>query len=130
MVSCPYSIKMPKTYEYEDPIRLRLIEELKEVARKNNAKIWRAIARELSRSRKNRCSVNIWKINKYTSKGDVVVVPGKLLGDGTLDHKVEIAAFRFTESAKKKIEAAGGCVRTIPELVKKNPMGSNVIIMS
>jgi len=121
---------MPKTHEYEDPTRLKLIEELKEASRENNAKIWRAIAKELSRSRRNRRSVNIWRINRYTSKGDMVVVPGKLLGDGILDHKVEIAAFRFTESAKKKIEAAGGCVRTIPELMKKNPLGSGVIIMS
>lgn len=120
---------MPKTHEYENPDRLKLIDELKEASRGNNAKIWAAVAKELSRSRKNRRSVDIWRINRYTSKGDTVIVPGKLLGDGILDHKVKIAAFSFTESARKKVDVVGGKVMTIPELIKKNPRGSGVRII-
>jgi len=113
---------MPRTFEYEDPIRLELINELKVIARK-------AVARELSRSRKNRREVNIWRINKHTKKGETVVVPGKVLGDGSLDHKLEIAAFKFTQSAKEKIKKAGGKFMSISELIKKNPKGSNVRII-
>ena len=120
---------MPRTFEYEDPIRLELINELKVIARKEDAKIWRAVARELSRSRKNRRKVNIWRINKHTKKGETVVVPGKVLGDGSLDHKLEIAAFKFTQSAKEKIKKAGGKFMSISELIKKNPKGSNVRII-
>ena len=121
---------MPRTFEYEDPIRLELINELKAIARKEDAKIWRAVARELSRSRKNRREVNIWRINKHTKKGETVVVPGKVLGDGSLDHKLEIAAFKFTQSAKEKIKKAGGKFMSISELIKKNPKGSNVRIIA
>jgi large subunit ribosomal protein L18e len=120
---------MPKTYEQEDPNRLKLIEDLKEASNRNDAGIWKAVAKELSRSRRNRRSVDIWRINRYTSKGDTVVVPGKLLGDGALDHKVNVAAFRFTESVRKKVELTGGDLMTIQELIKKNPKGSGVKIM-
>ena len=102
---------------------------LRETSRKDNAGIWKTLAERLSSSRKNRCSVNIQKINRCTKDGDTVVVPGKLLGDGVLDHKVVVAAFNFSESAKKKIESSGGKIMSIPELVKKNPKGSNVVII-
>lgn len=102
---------------------------MKEASREDNAKIWGAVAEELSKSRGNRRSVNIGRVNRHTSKGDTVVVPGKLLGYGILDHKVEIAAFRFAESAKKKVEVAGGKIMTIPDLMKKNPRGSGVRII-
>ncbi len=62
-------------------------------------------------------------------KGETVVVPGKVLGDGSLDHKLEIAAFKFTQSAKEKIKKAGGKFMSISELIKKNPKGSNVRII-
>lgn len=120
---------MPKTFEYEDPLRLELIDKLKETARKEDVRIWKAIAKELSRSRRNRRVVNIGEINKHTRNGDVVIVPGRVLGDGILDHKIEIAAFKFTENAKEKIEKLGGKFMSISELMKKNPKGSNVRLM-
>jgi large subunit ribosomal protein L18e len=120
---------MPRTFEYEDPVRVGLIEELKAVARKEDARIWQVVARELGRSRKNRREINIWRINKKTKKGETVVVAGKVLSDGDLDHKLEIAAFKFTDNAREKIEKAGGKSMSIPELVKKNPKGSNVRII-
>ncbi len=121
--------KMPRTYEYQDPGRLELIKELKRVAKKENAKIWKAVAKELSRSRKNRREVNVYKINRFTNENEVVVVPGKVLGSGNLEHKVEVAAFKFTQGAKEKIEQAGGKISSIQELVRKNPKGSNVRII-
>ena len=119
---------MPRTHEFEDPGRLELVDELKAIARKNDAKIWRVIARELSRSRKNRREVNLWRINRCAKKGDTLVVPGKVLSEGILDqdHKVTIAAFKFTGNAKEKIEKLGGKTMSISELVRKNPKGSNV----
>lgn len=117
---------MPRTHEFEDPGRLELVDELKAIARKNDAKIWKVMARELSRSRKNRREVNLWGINRCAKKGDTLVVPGKVLSEGTLDHKVDIAAFKFTSDAKKKIEKLGGKTMSISELVRKNPKGSNV----
>ena len=62
--------------------------------------------------------VNLWKINKYTKKGEAVIVQGKVLGEGLLEHPVSIAAESFSESAKKKIKGAGGKIITKQEAEK------------
>jgi len=59
----------------------------------------------------------------------VAVIPGKALGAGIIDHPVTVAAFNFSEKAKRKIEAAGGKCLTIEELAEANPKGSNVKIL-
>jgi large subunit ribosomal protein L18e len=120
---------MSKMVEFRNPERVKLVEELNVAARDKKAAVWEAVAEQLAKSGKNRCAVNIWRINKFTAKGDTVVVPGKILGDGIIDHKVSIAAFNVSESAKKKIESAGGSVMTIRELMKKNPEGSGIILV-
>ncbi|OYT27767.1 MAG: 50S ribosomal protein L18e [Candidatus Altiarchaeales archaeon ex4484_96] len=119
-----------RTHYAEDVNRLKLIEELKKAAKEKEAAVWDKIAEELSRSRRNRRCVNVWKINRYTEKGDIALIPGKVMGDGILDHKVEVAAFKFTENAKQKIKSYGGKTISIPELLKKNPKGSKIKIIS
>jgi large subunit ribosomal protein L15 len=41
----------------------------------------------------------------------------KVLGDGELDHPLTVRAHKFSESARAKIEAAGGSVEVIPTKV-------------
>lgn len=50
----------------------------------------------------------------------------KILGDGELDKALDVTAHAFSETAKKKIEAAGGKMTVLPgkKLVVKNKMGS------
>lgn len=120
---------MPRTFEYKDPIRIGLIEELKKASKENKAGIWESIARELSRSRRNRKEVNIRRLNQHTSDNETAIVPGKLLGDGNLDHKITVAAFRLTEGAKEKVEKSGGKIISIQDLIKKNPKGSKIKII-
>ncbi len=62
----------------------------------------------MQKSRSRRAEVNVGKISKLTKKGDSIVVPGKVLGTGAIDHAVTVAANNFSESARRKIEAAGG----------------------
>lgn len=55
----------------------------------------------------------------------------KVLGDGKLDHALNVTAHKFTESARAKIEAAGGKV-TVIELPKRGrgkrtPKGSQPV---
>jgi len=120
---------MVRSIEFRDPGRLELIRALEDASKSNQSNIWSAVAYELSRVRRNRREVNVCRINKYTGDGDVVVVPGKVLGDGILSHKVEVAAYRFTAGAQKKIEGAGGKTMTISELLKRNPKGSKIKLM-
>lgn len=106
-----------------------VIKDLRMAAKAEEAAIWDAVANGLSRARKNRSEVNIYKINKFTSKDDRVIVPGKVLGSGKLNHRVDVAAFQFTLKAKEEIEGTGGSALSIQELIKKNSKGSGVKII-
>jgi large subunit ribosomal protein L18e len=56
-------------------------------------------------------------------------VPGKILGTGTLDHAVTIAALDSSSKAAEKLKAAKARYTSIMELAEKNPTGSNVKII-
>jgi large subunit ribosomal protein L18e len=107
----------------------KTIRELYKLSRQNKAPIWRAVAEELEKPRRQRRVVNVSRINRYTSDGDIVVVPGKVLGAGTIDHPVIVAAAAFSKTAVEKIKAAGGEAIHILELARRNPRGSNVKII-
>jgi len=112
-----------------NPELLSLIRSLRKYARENEADIWRAVAEKLAVARSRKVSVNLSRINRYSGDGDAVVVPGKVLGAGKLNHPVTVAAFEFSEQAKAKILKAKGKCLSIEELMKKNPKGSNVKII-
>ncbi|WP_456369023.1 50S ribosomal protein L18e [Thermococcus sp.] len=107
----------------------RLIRALKKKSNEEGVRIWKDIAWRLERPRRQRAEVNVSKINRYTKDGDTVVVPGSVLGAGKLEHRVVVAAWKFSETAKKKILEVGGEAITIEELMERNPKGSGVIIM-
>jgi len=87
------------------------------------------VADRLSRSRRRSIAVNISRLNRYTKDGETVVVPGKVLGAGKMDHPVHVAAFAFSEGARLKILKAKGKCLSILELAEKNPKGTNVKII-
>ena len=108
-----------------NPNLFKLIRDLRKLSKQKNANIWRRIADDLERPARQRREVNIERINRVTKDKDVIVVPGKVLGYGNLDHNVKVAAFRFSEEAKKKLKNA----ITIQELMKENSKGSKVRII-
>lgn len=118
-----------KKIKKTDPNLVFLIESLKRESREKGVGIWRDIAQRLERSSKNWSEVNLSKLERYTQEGDVIVVPGKVLGAGDLNKKLTVAAYKFSGSARKKIEDAGGKSLTIAQLVQEAPDGSGVTIM-
>ena len=108
-----------------NPLLKKLINRLKAQSNKENAPIWERVAKDLSKPSRIRREVNLIKINDNTKENDIVLVPGKVLGTGELDHKVTVAAWNFSESAKQKINKT----LSIEELMKKNPKGSKVKII-
>ncbi|NHJ02254.1 MAG: 50S ribosomal protein L18e [Candidatus Heimdallarchaeota archaeon] len=112
-----------------DPNKIALIRKLRSAATKNQAKIWKILASELSKSNRKRVAINLSQINRNSSKGDIILVPGKVLGAGNLGHNLEIAAESFSESAQLKIQETGGSCISIEELLNKNPSGSGVRLM-
>lgn len=103
---------------------VNLINDLKKLSLDQKVNIWKRIAEDLERPTRNRREVNLEKLNRYTKANETVIVPGKLLGDGEIGHKLKVAAFRFSEKAREKVNAV-----SIRELMKENPKGKGVRIM-
>lgn len=118
-----------KKIRKKNPNLVELISELEKKARENEAPIWRDVARRLESPSRNWAEVNVGKIARYAAENETIVVAGKVLGAGDIDKKVTIAAYRSSESSRKKVESAGGRVISLRALVEENPKGSNVRIM-
>jgi len=112
-----------------NPYLRELIKKLREKYVETKAAIWRDVAEKLERPRRKRVEINLRQIDRHAKENDVILVPGVVLGDGKLTKPLTIVAWRFSKSAAKKIEEAGGKVMEIEELMKINPNGSNVRIM-
>ncbi len=93
---------------------------------KTRIKIWRKISKKLGGPRKNKVSPNLYRINKKTKENDVIVIPGKILGMGELNHTLTIACLECSNSARKKIISSGSKLISIEELLEQNPKGSGV----
>jgi large subunit ribosomal protein L18e len=112
-----------------NPELLETVKFLKVKAREGKAEIWTVAAEQLSRPRGRRAVLDLNHISRASSADSVVLVPGKVLGDGMLKHPVVVGAFHFSATARAKIEEAGGKCITIQDLVAKYPKGSNVQIL-
>ncbi len=106
-----------------------LIQALKTLAIQKDVSLWKRIATELEKSTRARREVNVYKLDLFAKEGELVIVPGKVLGSGALSKKVVVAALSFSTSAKDKILANKGEVLTITQLMEKNPQASKVRIM-
>jgi len=113
----------------QNPELLKLIRSLRKKARENDAPIWRDVANRLSASKRRRLAVNLSRLSRHTKEKETVVVPGKVLGAGRLEHPLTVAAFGFSDEARSKIVQVRGKCLPISELLENNPRGSNVKIM-
>lgn len=112
-----------------NPVLIGLIRELKENSIGQKVNIWNKIASDLQRSTRKRRIVNLSKINRYSKENETIIVPGKVLGSGILDHKLTISAYQFSNSAKEKITKAGAKIIPLPELIKESPKGKSIRII-
>ena len=112
-----------------NPEIIKLIRFLKKQSKEKEAGVWLDVAEYLSKPSRHRVAVNLSRINRHTAKSDTIVVPGKVLGSGVIDHAITVAAFNLSAKAKEKLIAAKGKYLSIAELVEKNPKGSNVKII-
>ena len=93
---------------------------------KTKRRIWKKVSKKLSGPRRNQVEANLYRINKKTKNNDIIVVPGKILGLGELDHKLTIACLTSSKSAKRKIEVSGSKLISIEVLLEQNPKGENI----
>lgn len=111
-----------------NPVLQDLIRELKKKSAEHKVHIWKRIAEDLERPSRNRRVVNLYKINKYTKDKDTVIIPGKVLSVGELDHNVTVAAFCFSGTAAEKINKIGKAI-AIKELIQESPKGKHIRII-
>jgi large subunit ribosomal protein L18e len=109
---------------------VRLVESLYTISAKERSPIWRDVAMRLEKSVGNRAVINLSRLDRYTKEGDVVVVPGKVLGMGRISKKITISAYSLSSSAVAKLEQAGCKLYDLRSLARDNPKGSGIRLMS
>lgn len=96
-----------------EPLRA-LIEKLKERQAVTKENVWGSIAEALNRPRRKSFEIELSKLDKYEG---MVVVPGIVLGAGTVSKPMEVYAIRFTKPARAGIEKAGGKCRLMQDVL-------------
>ena len=120
---------MPKRTGTTDPNVLELIHNLKRKTSETKAALWKTVAEKIEKPRRQRAAVNLSKISRHSKANDVIVVPGSVLSAGNLNHKVTIAALKFSEGAKEKITTSNGKHISIAELLESNHEVSKIKII-
>jgi large subunit ribosomal protein L18e len=95
------------------------------LAKKNPA--WMEVASLLTTPGRKSKGINLSNIE--SSKGSVIVVCGKVLGQGEITKKIKVAAMKFSKNAEEKLKAAGCEILKISEEIKNNKDAKGVIIL-
>lgn len=112
-----------------NPIVLHMARDLKHASTKNDAPIWSKMAELALKPSSIRRTINVNKINEFTKEGDVIFHPGKVLGMGTISHKITVSSFSISNTAAKKITEAGGMIISYKEIIEKFPTGRGVKVL-
>ncbi|KAI3626991.1 hypothetical protein GLX27_001342 [Malassezia furfur] len=126
----------------EDPYLLLLVKLYRFLARRTDSRFNKTVLRRLFMSKVNRPPVSVSRV-VYLSRNQggvakeasetpkTVVVVGTITDDNRLLEvpKLSIAALRFTNTARARIEAAGGEAITLDQLAMRAPTGSNTVLL-
>ena len=108
---------------------IRMASDLKKASTKKDAPIWRKLAEYALKPSIARRDINLNRINELTKENDTVVFPGKVLGTGTVSHKITLCAFSISNAAAAKVLENGGKLITHVDLIKQNPTGKGVVLL-
>ncbi len=108
---------------HKNPVYREIIGKLEEKGREEKKPIFTALAKELNRPRRKRFEVNLGRINRYANENDHIIVPGTVLGEGAIEKAVNVAALRFSASAREAIEGKGGKCLTFEDLLQHGMRG-------
>jgi len=120
---------MARKLKKTNPALIALIHELKKHSLEKDIQLWKDIAKRLEKPLRNWPVVTLDHLDKTVQEKETALVPGKVLSQGQLSKKIQVAAWSFSEQSKEKIKKAGGTSLTIEELIKKNPDGKNIRIV-
>jgi large subunit ribosomal protein L18e len=120
---------MGKRINKTNPNLVELIKALKDKYAIEGSAIWKDVAKRLEKATRRRAEINLSSINRYSTEDETVLIPGKVLASGFLDHKVKVVALNFSNTAKEKIEDIGGECISIKDIMELNPKGNNIRIL-
>ena len=108
---------------------IQMVKILHGASKKNNAPIWDRLADLALKPTRAKRTINLGQLDKFVSDNDIVVVPGKVLGTGSLSHKITLCSFSISTTGAKKITESGGKILDISQIIKNNPTGKGVKII-
>lgn len=108
---------------------VRMARDLKRASRANDAPIWAKLAEYALKPSVARRVINVKRIGELTRDGDTVVFPGKVLGTGSISHKITLFAFSISNAAADKIMASGGRIVSHRTAAEQNPTGTGVVML-
>jgi large subunit ribosomal protein L18e len=120
---------MPRQVMQTDGVIADTVWALRMASKSTKAPLWKDMERRLLNARSNRREVNVDKLSKFTQEGDVIIVPGKILGAGNLGHSIIVYAYSMSKLAARKINEAGGQILELRDLIQRYPNGSGVKII-
>jgi large subunit ribosomal protein L18e len=96
----------------------KLVENLYKLSKDKKKDVYATVAKMLESPTRNQTSKNLFNLQNmtYIVDGDIIVIPGKVLGVGNLEKKITIYAVGISESAKKKYKG----VKTMQDFCKDN----------
>lgn len=96
-------------------------------AKKNEA--WKKVAEVLSGPSRKRPNMNLGELSEKAEEGKTLVVPGKVLSEGSFEKKSKVVALKFSSKAEEKLKNAGCETSSIEEEIKSNPNGQGIKIV-
>ena len=108
---------------------IQMAKELQAASKKNKAPIWSKLAELALKPSRAKRVLNLGQIDKFVSDNDIVIVPGKVLGTGTVSHKITLCSFSISTTGAKKVTQSGGKIIDFAQLIKNNPTGKGVKII-
>ena len=106
-----------------------MVKTLRSASKKNNAPIWEKLAELALKPTRAKRTLNLGQIDKFASDNDVIIIPGKVLGTGSLSHKITLCSFSISSIGAKKIVESGGKILDISQVIKNHPTGKGVKII-
>ena len=108
---------------------IRMAKDLKKASIKNDAPIWAKLAEYSLKPSIAKRVINLTRISQLTKENDTVACPGKVLGTGSINHKITLCSFSISNSAATKIINNGGSLVSFSDLIEQNPTGKGVLLL-
>ncbi|KAG5567762.1 hypothetical protein RHGRI_003072 [Rhododendron griersonianum] len=128
------SKRTKRTAPKSQDIYLKLIVKLyRFLVRRTGSKFNAVILKRLFMSKVNKPPISLSRLIRFTEgkDGRIAVVVGTITDDIRVDEvpPLKVTALRFTETARARIEKAGGECLTFDQLALRAPLGQNTVLL-